>query len=57
VALNGQGPEWSTLTDDAGRLVVNSGGRTGTLDANLSPEPSTDNQAIRVIGSRQCPPA
>jgi hypothetical protein len=57
VALNGQGPGWSTLTDDAGRLVVNSDGRSGTLDAKLSPEPSTDNQAIHVIGSWQCPPA
>ena len=57
VALNGQGPGWSTLTDDAGRLVVNSDGRSGTLDATLSPEPSTDNHAIHVVGSWQCPPA
>jgi hypothetical protein len=57
VALNGQGPGWSTLTDNAGRLVVNSDGRSGTLDAKLSPEPSTDNQAIHVVGSWQCPPA
>ena len=55
VALNGQGPGWSTLTEDAGRLVVNGDGRSGTLDARLQPEPSSGNQAIHVVGSWRCP--
>ncbi len=57
VALNGEGPGWTTLTDDAGRLVVNKDGRSGTLNVWLSPEPATGNQAIHVVGSWRCPPA
>jgi hypothetical protein len=55
VGLNGQGPGWATLTDDAGQLVVNADGRSGTVDAWLSPEPSTDNPAIHVVGFWRCP--
>lgn len=55
VALNGQGPGWATLTDDAGRLVVNSDGRSGTVDAWLSPEPSTGGQPIHLVGAWRCP--
>jgi hypothetical protein len=55
VALNGQGPGWATLTDDAGQLVVNADGRSGTVDAWLSPEPSTDNPPIHVVGVWRCP--
>lgn len=57
VALNGEGPGWATLTKDAGRLIVNNDGRSGTVDARLSPEPSNHNQAIHVVGSWECPPA
>lgn len=56
VALNGQGPGWSTLTDDAGKLVAAAGGRSGTIDAWLTPEPSTGAQAIHVVGTWRCPP-
>ncbi len=55
VALNGEGPGWSTLTDDAGTLVVNPDGRSGSLDARLTPEPGSDNQPIRVVGTWRCP--
>jgi hypothetical protein len=56
VALNGQGPGWSTLTDDAGRLVVNADSRSGTVDAWLSPEPPTYGRMIHVVGTWRCPP-
>ena len=57
VALNGGGPGWSTLSDDAGTLVVNRDGRSGTLDVWLAPEPGTDNGWLHVVGGWHCPPA
>lgn len=54
VALNGQGPGWSTLTDNAGKLVVNEDNRSGTLDAVLTPEPSNDSGPIRVVATWHC---
>lgn len=55
VALNGEGPGWATLTDDAGQLVVNNDGRSGRLDVWLSPEPATHNKAVHIVGTWHCP--
>jgi len=55
VAFNGEGPGWSTLNDRSGKLVVNSDGRSGTIDATLSPEPGSPRSPIRISGSWRCP--
>ncbi len=54
VAFNGEGPGWSTLNDHSGKLVVNSDGRSGTLDVMLSPEPGSPRSSIRISGSWRC---
>lgn len=55
VAFNGQGPGWSTLNDDSGKLVVNSSGRSGTINVILSPVPGSPQSAIHISGSWRCP--
>lgn len=55
VAFNGQGPGWTTLDDHSGTLVVDSGGRSGTIDVTLSPEPGSTGSPIRISGSWRCP--
>ena len=55
VAFNGQGPGWTTLDDHSGTLVVDSGGRSGTIDVTLSPEPGSTGSSIRISGSWRCP--
>ncbi len=55
VALNGEGPGWSTLNNHSGKLVVNGDGRSGTLDVTLSPEPGSAVAPIRISGSWRCP--
>ncbi|MDQ6901120.1 MAG: hypothetical protein M3072_16765 [Candidatus Dormibacteraeota bacterium] len=54
VAFNGEGPGWSTLDDHSGKLVVNSDGRSGTVDVTLSPEPGSPRSPIRISGSWRC---
>ena len=55
VAFNGQGPGWSTLNDHSGTLVVNSDGRSGTIDVTLSPVPGSSTSPIRISGTWRCP--
>lgn len=55
VAFNGQGPGWSTLNDHSGKLVVNSDGRSGTINVTLSPVPGSPQAPIQISGSWRCP--
>jgi len=55
VAFNGQGPGWSTLNDHSGKLVVNSDGRSGTINVTLSPVPGSPQSPIQISGSWRCP--
>jgi hypothetical protein len=55
VAFNGEGPGWSTLNDHSGKLVVNTDGRSGTIDVTLSPVPGSAEAPIRISGSWRCP--
>ncbi len=55
VAFNGEGPGWSTLNDHSGKLLVNSDGRSGTIDVTLTAEPGSAKSPIRISGSWRCP--
>lgn len=55
VAFNGEGPGWSTLNDHSGKVVVNTDGRSGTIDVTLSPEPGSPESSIRISGTWRCP--
>jgi hypothetical protein len=55
VAFNGQGPGWSTLDDHSGKLVINSDGRSGTINVTLSPVPGSPRSPIHISGSWRCP--
>lgn len=55
VAFNGEGAGWSTLNDHSGKVVVDAGGRSGSIDVTLSPEPGSPQSAIRISGAWRCP--